>query len=442
MRGIQIKEYVKGPQDLKVTDLPDPVPNPDQYLIEIHATATNFYDLLQIRGKYQHQPPLPWVSGSEFSGTVISTPKSSSTPRYKPGDRVFGASQGGYATLVCVQEASLYPVPESWSFFEAAGLFVTAPTSYGALVTRANIKSGEYVLIHAAAGGVGLAAVQIAKAFGATVIATAGTSRKLEVAREFGADHVIDYSDASWPDKVKKLTPNNRGVDIVFDPVGLIDKSTKCIRWNGRLLVIGFAAGNIEKVAMNKVLLKNISIVGLHWGAYVQNEPEKIREVWDGIFNLIKEGKFRGTVFRDREFVGLEDVPKALESLGSRGTWGKVVVKVDQKGKAGRTLVSAYLATNSPYSSIQLSSFITCIYPFCNHVHRWSQVSTYPAVINIPYHTIPYHNTPNQRYLMITRSYSDALPFMMQINYHGGKEIQNEPTDRSIQYHSPSTSSY
>ncbi|KAA8575425.1 hypothetical protein EYC84_004590 [Monilinia fructicola] len=328
MRGIQIKEYVKGPQDLKLP---------------------NFYDLLQIRGKYQHQPPLPWVSGSEFSGTVISTPKSSSNPRYKPGDRVFGASQGGYATLVCAQEASLYPVPESWSFFEAAGLFVTAPTSYGALVTRANIKSGDYVLIHAAAGGVGLAAVQIAKAFGATVIATAGTPRKLEVAREFGADHAIDYSDASWPDKVKKLTPNNRGVDIVFDPVGLIDKSTKCIRWNGRLLVIGFAAGNIEKVAMNKVLLKNISIVGLHWGAYVQNEPEKIQEVWDGIFTLIKDGKFRGTIFRDREFVGLEDVPKALESLGSRGTWGKVVVKVDQKGKAGRTIQITTTITIIPH---------------------------------------------------------------------------------------------
>ncbi|APA10053.1 hypothetical protein SS1G_05660 [Sclerotinia sclerotiorum 1980 UF-70] len=339
MRGIQITEYVKGPQDLKITDLPDPVPNPDQYLIEIHATATNFFDLLQIQGKYQHQPPLPWISGSEFSGVVLSTPKSSSSPKYKPGDRVFGASQGGYATHVCAQEASLYPVPESWSFFEAAGLFVTAPTSYSALVTRANIRSGDYVLVHAAAGGVGLAAVQIAKAFGATVIATAGTKRKLEVAREFGADHAIDYTEASWPDQVKKLTPNNRGVDIVFDPVGLIDKSTKCIRWNGRILVIGFAAGNIEKVPMNKVLLKNISIVGLHWGAYVQNEPERIQEVWDGIFKLIKEGKFKGTVFKDREFQGLEDVPQALESLGSRGTWGKVVVKVDQKEKAGRSKI-------------------------------------------------------------------------------------------------------
>jgi NADPH:quinone reductase len=175
-----------------------------------------------------------------------------------------------------------------------------------------------------------LAAVQIAKAFGATVIATAGTAHKLEVAKRFGADYAVDYNAADWSEKVKKLTPKGRGVDIVFDPVGMIDKSTKCIRWNGRLLVIGFAAGSIEKVAMNKVLLKNISIVGLHWGAYSINEPEMIDVVWEGIFKLIREGKFRGTVFTDKEFVGLESVPEALKSLGSRGTWGKVVVKVPQ----------------------------------------------------------------------------------------------------------------
>ncbi|KAG9237358.1 hypothetical protein BJ875DRAFT_370110 [Amylocarpus encephaloides] len=330
MRGIQIKEYVKGPQDLVVSDLPDPTPAKDQYLIAIHASATNFFDLLQIRGKYQHQPPLPWVSGSEFAGVVLRTPSANSNPKFKVGDKVFGASQGGYATKVAAKEEGLRPVPRGWSFFEAAGLFVTAPTSYGALVTRAGVKEGDVVLVHAAAGGVGLAAVQIAKAFGATVIATAGTKHKLDVAKSFGADHGINYNDKDWPQQVKKLTPNGRGVDIVYDPVGLIDLSTKCIRWNGRLLVIGFAAGNIEKLALNKVLLKNISIVGLHWGAYTINEPEMIGPVWDGIFKLIDEGKFRGTVFTDKEFVGLESVGEALQSLGSRGTWGKVVVKVPQ----------------------------------------------------------------------------------------------------------------
>ncbi|KAG9241864.1 hypothetical protein BJ878DRAFT_482544 [Calycina marina] len=334
MRGIQISEY--GPQDLKITTLPDPIPTPDQYLIAIHASATNFFDLLQISGKYQHQPRLPWISGSEFSGTVLSVPSFSSStskkPKYNIGDRVFGASQGGYATKVAAKEEVLHPVPSGWSFTDAAGLFVTAPTSYGALVTRAGVEKGDWVLVHAAAGGVGLAAVQIAKAFGATVIATAGTQHKLSVAKCFGADHVVDYTDANWPTLVKNLTPNKRGVDIVYDPVGMVDKSTKCIAWNGKILVIGFAAGSIEKVAMNKVLLKNISIVGLHWGAYSVNEPETIGVVWEGIFKLIKEGKFKGTVFQDKEFVGLESVPAALESLGSRGTWGKVVVKVPQEG--------------------------------------------------------------------------------------------------------------
>ncbi|KAI9769595.1 MAG: hypothetical protein M1835_006676, partial [Candelina submexicana] len=327
MRGIQVQQYVQvspkkplhsgkkatiltscayqGPSDLAVTELPDPVPTADQYLIAIHASATNFFDLLQIRGKYQHQPPLPWISGFEFSGVILKTPSSLSNrkkPRFAVGDKVFGASQGGYATKVAAPEGSLRPVPKGWGFFESAGLFVTAPTSYAALVTRAHVKKGDYVLVHAAAGGVGLAAVQIAKAFGAVVIATAGTKHKLDVAKSFGADHVIDYNKLSWPDEVKNLTPKGRGVDIVFDPVGMIAPSIKCIAWNGRLLVIGFAAGEIEKIAMNRVLLKNISIVGLHWGMYTTMEPETIEQVWEGLFELMESGDFKGTCFTDREF--------------------------------------------------------------------------------------------------------------------------------------------
>lgn len=225
-------------------------------------------------------------------------------------------------------------MPKGWSFFESAGLFVTAPTSYGALVHRANVRTGDYVLVHAAAGGVGLAAVQIAKAFGATVIATAGTAHKLEVAKAFGADYGVNYNEADWPEQIKKLTPKGRGVDIVYDPVGLVDKSTKCTAWNGRLLVVGFAAGSIEKLALNKVLLKNISVVGIHWGVYATKEPETVEKVWEGIFKLIDEKKFRGTVFTDKEYVGLEKVGEALAALGQRETWGKVVVKVPQDGQS------------------------------------------------------------------------------------------------------------
>lgn len=164
----------------------------------------------------------------------------------------------------------------------------------------------------------------------------AGSERKRQVARSFGADYVIDYrqSGKNWPDEVKGLCAKNRsgngkaGVDVVYDPVGMIEQSLKCVAWNARLLVVGFAAGQIEKVALNRVLLKNVSIVGLHWGQYVKFEPETVGLVWKGIFDLIAQGKFRGTTFVDEQFVGLESVPRALQALGGRETWGKVAVKV------------------------------------------------------------------------------------------------------------------
>jgi NADPH:quinone reductase len=181
---------------------------------------------------------------------------------------------------------------------------------------------------------VGLAAVQIAKAAGATVIATAGTDHKLSIAKKFGADHCVSYRNTNWPDEVKKLTPKGRGVDIVYDPVGLIAQSMKCTAWNGRLLVIGFAGGDIEKVATNRALLKNVSIVGLHWGMYATMEPDTVEKVWDGLTELMESGKYKGTCFTDKEFIGLESVPAALECLGSRGSWGKVVVKVPEDGQS------------------------------------------------------------------------------------------------------------
>jgi len=196
------------------------------------------------------------------------------------------------------------------------------------------VCTGDYVLIHAAAGGVGLAAVQIAKAFGATVIATAGTQHKLDRAKSFGADFVVSYRQSDWSERVKKLTPKGRGVDIVYDPVGLIAQSMKCTAWNGRLLIIGFAAGDIEKMATNRILLKNVSVVGLHWGMYATMEPETVEKVWDGLYALMESGKYRGTCFTDQEFVGLESVPAALKALGARESWGKVVVKVPQEGQS------------------------------------------------------------------------------------------------------------
>ncbi|OJJ48075.1 hypothetical protein ASPZODRAFT_140408 [Penicilliopsis zonata CBS 506.65] len=352
MKAIQVKEYVKSPLDLTVTELPTPTASPDKYLIRIHSAGTNFFDILQIQGKYQHQPPLPWIAGAEFSGVVLAVPTApgatstsnttnkagttTTTTKFKVGDLVFGASQGSFATHVLCPEESLLPLPRGWSHEDAAGLFITAPTAYAGLVHRAHLKQGDWVLVHAAAGGVGLAAVQIAKAMGATVIATAGTARKREIAASFGADYTLDYTEKAWPEEVKKLCRAHRGrngaagVDVVYDPVGCIEASLKCVAWNARLLVIGFAGGDIEKVALNRVLLKNVSIVGLHWGQYARFETKTVLDVWQGIFDLVERGGFRGTAFQDESFVGLDSVGRALQALGSRGTWGKVVVRVDE----------------------------------------------------------------------------------------------------------------
>ena len=234
--------------------------------------------------------------------------------------------------MSCAKEESLRYIPKGFGFEEAAGLFSTMATSYCALVTRAKIQAHDWVLVHAAAGGVGLAAVQIAKAFGAKVIATAGTDHKLEVAKSFGADYGVNYTtDKEWWNTVQNFTPGKRGVDIVYDPVGLIDKSMKCIAWCGRLVIIGFVAGTWEQIATNRILLKNISVMGLHWGAYAKFEPQEIARVWEGLFELFERGVVRGTNYTEEEFVGLDDVPRALKALGERETWGKVVVRIPQE---------------------------------------------------------------------------------------------------------------
>lgn len=186
-----------------------------------------------------------------------------------------------------------------------------------------------------------MAAIQIAKALGAKVIASASTAHKRSICSQYGADAVLDYSDTNWPAEARALAQQlngKKGVDVIYDPVGKVDQSLKCIAWNGRILVIGFAGGNIEKVAMNRVLLKNVSLVGLHWGMYASMEPETVENTWKGIFELVEQGKFRPTVFSEEVFKGLDSVPRALKALGGRETWGKVVVEVDDdEEEAGRS---------------------------------------------------------------------------------------------------------
>ncbi|KAI5781843.1 hypothetical protein EDC01DRAFT_694001 [Geopyxis carbonaria] len=336
MKAVQITQYLKSPTELKTTSsAPTPTPAAGEYLIAIATAACNFFDTLQLANRYQHQPPLPFILGSEFSGTVLSSPPGGA---FAPGTLVFGASQGSYATHLCCPESALRAVPAGWTAREAAGLMVTAPTSYAALTVRANVKAGETVLVHAGAGGVGLAAIQVAKALGARVVATAGSKAKLDVCARFGADEGVLYGGpkGEWEAEVLRLT-GGRGADVVFDPVGLVERSLKCTAWNGRIVVVGFAGGAIEAVKMNRVLLKNVSIVGLHWGVYSKREDERetVAGVWRGLEEMMQKGTFKPTVF-DGVYKGLESVGQALEDLGARKTWGKVVVDVQEAGEKSR----------------------------------------------------------------------------------------------------------
>jgi NADPH2:quinone reductase len=209
-------------------------------------------------------------------------------------------------------------------FEEGAAFPIVYPTSYAALVFRARMQAGETLLVHAAAGGVGLAAVQIGKALGVRVIATAGGADKLAVARQVGADELIDYQQEDFVERVQALTAG-RGADVIYDSVGgdVFDRSLKCIAWNGRLLVIGFAGGRIPEVKANRILLKNIAVVGLHWGAYARHEPARVPETFGALFQLYTEGRIKPVIFARYP---LDRIGEALTALGSRKTYGKVVV--------------------------------------------------------------------------------------------------------------------
>ncbi len=322
MRAVVVDRWME-PKELAVREVPEPVARANQVVIDDEAAGCNFFDILLVQGKYQMKPPFPFTPGAEVAGVVRELGPGASGVAI--GDRVFaGLALGAFAERVAVPVAALHPMPEAMSFPEAAAFPVVYPTSYAALVLRANLRERETLLVHAAAGGVGVAAVQIGKALGARVIATAGGADKLEIARRAGADLAIDYSSGDWVDAVKQAT-GGRGADVIYDPVGgeIFEGSLKCIAWNGRLLVIGFAGGTIPEVKANRILLKNISVVGLHWGAYATNEPERVPEVFSGLARLYESGHVRPLIFGT---YSLDDVPKALEALGSRGSYGKVII--------------------------------------------------------------------------------------------------------------------
>jgi NADPH:quinone reductase len=292
-------------------------------VVEVHAAACNFYDTLIVRGRYQVKPPFPFVPGGELAGVVVAL--GAGVTALEIGTRVFGSLvAGAYAERVAVRADTLRRVPEGASLDAAATLPIAYGTAHAGLVHRGGLREGETVLVHAAAGGVGRAAVEVARACGARVIATAGGEAKLAVAREAGAHAALDYRAGDWESEVLSLT-DGRGADVVYDSVGgdIFDRSLRCIAWCGRLLVIGFSSGDIPTLRINRVLLKNISIVGLHLTAYAERDPDALHATYDAIVAMLAEGKIRPEI---SAHYPLEGLPDALAALADRRTHGKIVI--------------------------------------------------------------------------------------------------------------------
>ena len=322
MRAVVV-DRLMDPSELSVREVPDPTPRAGTLLVEVRAAGCNFFDLLMVQGRYQVKPPLPFVPGAEVAGVVRAVGEG--VRGFAPGERVFGtAGLGGFAELALLPAGAAWRLPEGMSFDEGAALPIIYPTSYAGLVHRAALRPGEDLLVHAAAGGVGIAAVQIGKALGARVLATAGGAEKVAIALREGADFGIDYEKEDFVARVMELT-GGKGADVIYDSVGgdVFEKSLKCIAWNGRLLVIGFASGKIPSVQANRILLKNIAVTGLHWGAHAQKEPETVPKVFDALLALHREGKLRPVIFARYP---LERVAEALAALGGRKSYGKVIL--------------------------------------------------------------------------------------------------------------------
>ncbi|MDH4017024.1 MAG: NADPH:quinone oxidoreductase family protein, partial [Actinomycetota bacterium] len=273
----------------------------------------------------QEKPPLPFVLGREAAGEVVAV--GPGVPDARVGQHVFALTgTGAFAEQATAPADLAQAMPEGMPFDAAAALPIVYPTSYAGLVFRGALQSGETLLVHAAAGATGLAAVQIGKALGARVIATAGGADKVAVARDAGADVCVDSRDADFVEVVKRET-DGRGADVIFDPVGgdVFDRSLKCIAWNGRLVVVGFASGTIPEVKANRIMLKNIAVTGLHWPAYREHEPDKMAEAFRGCAELYATGAIEPVIGMR---VPLERVGEALVALDERRTVGKVIVEI------------------------------------------------------------------------------------------------------------------
>jgi len=319
MRAVQVTR-TDGPQAVEVGEVPAPVRGDDQVLVEVHAAGVNFPDLLLTKDMYQYKPSLPFVLGGEFAGVVTEAPEGS---EFSPGDRVAGtATVGAFAELLALPARSVYPLPDKTGFVAGACLTMNYLTMTFGLLTRGGLKEGETVLVHGAAGGIGTATIQLAKAIGARVIAVVSTGEKAEFVRTVGADHAV-LADG-FKDAVKELT-GGRGVDMVVDPVGgdRFTDSLRSLATLGRLLVIGFTAGDIPTVKVNRLLLNNIDVRGVGLGAYAGPRPDFLRGEWDRLLPYLESGAVVPPVSGT---FPLERAAEAIAQLEDRKVLGKVVI--------------------------------------------------------------------------------------------------------------------
>ncbi|HCT75636.1 MAG TPA: alcohol dehydrogenase [Micromonosporaceae bacterium] len=316
MKAWQVFEHGEPTEVLRLSEVEMPEPGPGQLLVKVRAAALNFPDVLLCRGQYQIRPPLPFTPGIELCGEVVGT-----------GRRVIGTPalpHGALGEYALMDAADAYAAPSSLDDAEAASMHIAYQTGWFGLHRRAKLQPGETLLVHAAAGGVGSAAVQLGKAAGARVIAVVGGAAKADVARKLGADVVVDRREQDFVAAVKEVT-GGRGADVVYDPVGgdAYAGSAKCIAFEGRILVIGFAGGNVPAPPLTHALLKNYSIVGLHWGLYRQQDPTAVAEAHDQLCELADQGVVAPLVGGR---VSLAEAPAALSRLGAGETVGRVVV--------------------------------------------------------------------------------------------------------------------
>jgi NADPH2:quinone reductase len=327
MRALQIVD-LSGPDGaLRLADVPEPEASHmltpgEGVVVDVRAAGVSFPEVLQTRGEYQLKPPLPFVPGSEVGGVVRSAPDGADV---REGDRVAAFCMlGGFAEVAIAPAFLTFALPEALDFAQGAGLILNYHTAYFALVLRGRLREGETVLVHGAAGGVGTAALQVAKGLGARAIAVVSSDEKERVAREAGADEVV-RSDGPWKDEAKERSDG--GVDVVLDPVGgdRFTDSLRSLREGGRVVVVGFTGGSIPEVRVNRLLLNNTEVVGAGWGAYAMGKPEVNREIGAEVVRLAEEGHVRPIV---GERFPLERAAEALKLIDGRGALGKVVLDI------------------------------------------------------------------------------------------------------------------